>query len=71
MLEPHPAAHPAALADWTWGGGEQLRMYVLLFLFFSFLRAVPAAYGSSQARGPIRALAASVPTLQLAATLDP
>ena len=54
-------------------------------LFVCFFRATPAAYGSSQARGPIRAAAASLrhshsntgaeanlpPPPQLTATLNP
>ena len=54
-------------------------------LFFCFFRAAPAAYGGSQARGPIGAVAASLcnshsnvrsdlhlqPTPQLTVTLDP
>ena len=54
------------------------------FFFFGLFRAAPTAYGSSQARGPIRAVAASLhhrhnnarsephlqPTPQLKATLD-
>ena len=56
-----------------------------LFFFFGFSRAAPAAYGGSQARGLIRAVAASLrhshsnarsephlqPTPQLMAMLDP
>ena len=34
--------------------------YLFVFLFFVFSRAVPAAYGGSQARGRIRAVAASL-----------
>ena len=62
--------------------------FSLFFLFFVFVfvfRAVPMAYRSSQARGPIRAAAAGLhhrhsnarsemylrPTPQLMATLDP
>ena len=55
------------------------------FFFFVFFRAVSMAYGSSQVRGPIRAVAASLyhshsnmgsklcmrPTPQPTATLDP
>ena len=39
-------------------------MYVFNFFFFFFLqfKAIPAAYGSSQARGPIRAVAAGAYT---------
>ena len=57
---------------------------LFLFLFFVFFRAAPAAYGSSQARGQIRAAAVVLrhshgnarleprlqPTPQLMATLD-
>ena len=56
-----------------------------LFIYFVFSRAAPAAYGGSQARGLIRAVAASLrqshsnartelclrPTPQLTATPDP
>ena len=56
-----------------------------LFFFFLLFRAVPTAYGGSQAWGPIRATAASLhhshsnsgsdpslrPTPQLKATPDP
>ena len=31
-----------------------------LFIYFPFFRATPAAYGSSQARGPIRAIVANL-----------
>ena len=34
--------------------------YFILFLFFAFFRATPAAYGSSQARGQIRAITVSL-----------
>ena len=57
----------------------------ILFYFFAFSRAVPAAYGGSQARGRIGAVAAGLhhshsnmvskpclqPTAQLTATPDP
>ena len=55
---------------------------LLFFVFLPFSRAVPAAYGDSQARGLIGAVAASLrhsnagskpslrPTPQLTATLD-
>ena len=65
-------------------------IFCLLFLFFVFLsfclfRAAPMAYGGSQARGPIGAVATSLrqsqsnvesklrlqPTPQLMVTLDP
>ena len=65
------------------GGGRSLYLHVHLFtLFFSF-RATPAAYGSSQARGPIRATTAGLhhsharskpclqPTPKLTALPDP
>ena len=59
-------------------------MFVRL-LFFAFSRAALAAYGDSQARGPIRAIATGLrqshsnagseprlqPTLHLTATTDP
>ena len=59
--------------------------YVNFFFFWSFFRAAPMSYGGSQARGPVRAIAASLchshsnaesephlrPTPQLMATLDP
>ena len=34
-------------------------LFIYLFCLFVFSRAAPVAYGSSQARGPIRAVAAS------------
>ena len=56
-----------------------------LLLFFAFSRAAPAAYGGSQARGQVRAVATGLrqshssarceprlqPTPQLTATTDP
>ena len=59
--------------------------YFLLSFFFCLFRALPVAYGSSQARGLIRAVAAGLrhshskarselclgPTPQLTAMLDP
>ena len=59
--------------------------FFFFFLFFFFFRATLAAYGGSQARGPIGAIAAGLhhshshirseprlpPTLQLMATPDP
>ena len=59
--------------------------FFFFFFFFFFLRATPAAYESSQSRGPIRAIAASLchshsnarskthlqPIPQLLATPDP
>ena len=64
---------------------EQILSFYSLFLFFVFSGATPAAYGGSQARGPIRAIAAGLhqshsnsgsephlrPTPQLTATPDP
>ena len=61
------------------------RESLLLFFFLVFSRAAPVVYGGSQARGPIRAAAASLrhshsharskpclrPTPQLTATSDP
>ena len=58
---------------------------IFLFLFFFFLFLGPHAYGGSQARGPVGAVATSLqhshsnagsepclqPTAQLSATLDP
>ena len=60
-------------------------LFVCLFVFLPFSRATPAAYGGSQARGLIGAVAAGLPqnhsnvgseqrlqsTLQLTATPDP
>ena len=40
-----------------------------VLLFFVFLGPAPTAYGGSQARGPVRATAASLHTAT--ATLDP
>ena len=57
--------------------------FLFLYFFFGLYRPALAAYGSSQARGRIRAAAASLfhsnaafephlpPILQLTATLDP
>ena len=57
--------------------------YLKKFFFLVFFRAAPKAYGSSQARGQVRATAAGLchshtrselhlwPTLQLTAKLDP
>ena len=59
--------------------------FVLFYLSFCLLRATPAAYGGSQARSRIRAVATSLhqrhsnvgseprlrPTPQLTVTLDP
>ena len=59
--------------------------FFLSFFFLLFFRAAPVAYGGSQARGPIRATAASLcyshsntrskphlqPTPQITATPDP
>ena len=39
--------------------GEGWYLFLCLFLFLLF-RAAPAAYGSSQARGPVRATAAGL-----------
>ena len=64
---------------------QDLQMSMPLFFFFWLFRAAPAAYGSSQARGPIGAIAASLhhnhsnsgselhlqPTPQFTAMLDP
>ena len=66
----------------------KLLFFIYLFIYFAFLpfsRAAPAAYGGSQARGRIGAVAAGLhhshsnvgsephlqPTSQLMATLDP
>ena len=52
---------------------KQEKSFFIFFLFFHF-RAVPEAYGSSQARGQIRAAAASLPhshsTRDLSCTRD-
>ena len=37
-----------------------LFIYLFIFIFLSFSRAAPAAYGDSQARSPIRAVATSL-----------
>ena len=37
-----------------------LNFFLIFFFFFCLFRATPAAYGSSQARGQIRAIAASL-----------
>ena len=58
---------------------------IFFFFLYAFSRATPAAYGSPQSRGPIRAIAAGLchahssmgfqlhmqPTPQLTATSDP
>ena len=60
-------------------------LFFFFFFFFCLFRAAPTAYGGSQARGPVGAVATSLhhshshtgseqrlqPTLQLTATLDP
>ena len=54
-------------------------LFIYLFCLFAFSRAAPSAYGSSQARGLIRAIATSSegsklclqPTPQLMAIPDP
>ena len=62
-----------------------MKEYILLFFFFAISWAAPAAYGGSQARGPIGAVAAGLhqshsnvgsklrlrPTQQLTAMPDP
>ena len=62
-----------------------LFIYLFIYLSFCLLRAAPMAYGGSQARSLIRAVATSLcqshssegsephlqPTPQLSATLDP
>ena len=64
---------------------SNLRFFFFFFCLFAFSGAAPSAYGGSQARGLIRAVAASLcrshsnvgsqpplrPTPQLTATLDP
>ena len=61
------------------------KIFIYLFIYLLLFKAAPAAYGSSQARGRIGAVAASLdhshteagselclrPTPQLTATLDP
>ena len=42
-----------------WAGTRDASLYLLIFFFFLF-RATPAAYGGSQARGGIRAVATSL-----------
>ena len=77
-----------------WGSGFRLHPFILVFVFlfviiifclFAFSRAAPAAYGGSQARGRIGAVATGLyqshsnsgstpllqPTPQLTAMLDP
>ena len=42
-----------------WAHSESVYLLLLFFLsFFGLYRAISAAYGSSRARGPIRAIAA-------------
>ena len=67
------------------GGTEDPRGYFFFFGLFAFSRVTPVAYGGSQARGPIGAVAAGLhqshgntgseprlqPTPQLVATPDP
>ena len=43
-----------------WNPPSVLLLYLFTYLFIYLFRAIPAAYGSSQARGPIRAIAASL-----------
>ena len=64
---------------------EDTIFFIFIFCLFAFSRAAPAAYGSSQARGPIGAVATGLchshsntgsepslqPTPQLTATLNP
>jgi len=64
---------------------KNLDLFYFIYLFLSFSRAAPVAYGGSQARGPIGAVAASLrhshshlgseprlqPTPQLTAMPDP
>ena len=71
-------------AEWQPPHSPHLSIWSVLFPFF-FFRAMPAAHGGSQARDPIRAVAASLhhshsntgsepclwPTPQLTAMLDP
>ena len=63
----------------------ELILFIDLFILFLLFRATPVAYGNSQARGQIRAIAAGLhhshsnagselclqPTPQLMAMLDP
>ena len=42
-------------------------LYLFIIFFFSLFRATLAAYGSSQARAPKQAAAASLPTGQILA----
>ena len=53
---------------------EKGGLFVFCFLFFvflSFFRAAPAAYGGSQARGPIGAVAAGLHYTIVTAMPDP
>ena len=64
---------------------KYVSFYLFIYCLFAILRAAPTAYGGSQARDPIRAIAAGLhhshshtrsephlrPTPQLTATLDP
>ena len=65
--------------------GNSQRFFFFFFFFFVFFRSTPVAYGSSQARGPVGAVAANLhhshrkvgsklhlcPAPQLVATPDP
>ena len=76
--------YPTLIAD-HWRKNSRKIWILFLFLFFGLFRAAPVAYGGSQARGLIKAVAASPhqshsnarsephlqPTPQLTATLHP
>ena len=78
-----PAGFVLLLSKSIWRSLVVMRQNILFFFAISW--AAPTAYGSSQARGRIRAVAASIrqshsntgseprlqPTPQLTATLDP
>ena len=70
---------------WLRAQTQVLDLFLFIYLFIAISWAIPAAYGGSQARGLIRAVAASLcqshsnvgskprlqPTPQLTATPDP
>ena len=45
------------ISSFIWSSGFRIFIYLFIFNFFGLFRAAPAAYGSSQARGQIRAVA--------------
>ena len=60
--EPYPPVLPGYY--YFWGEGIILFFSFFFFVFLPFLGPLPAAYGGSQARGPIGTVAASLHTPQ-------